>query len=201
MREVELGGAIHSKGVLILSGFLAQHYLIDKHLILSARVVFEQSYGEIDGDSASVAELCALLSAIGGLPVQQRFAVTGSIDQYGNVQAVGAINEKIEGFFEICRERGLNGKHGVLIPKSNEKNLMLKDEVIEAVKTGKFSIYAVKNIDEGIEILTRLKAGKRLASGKFIKDSINFRVDKKIEEFTNKLSELSKLNSENKKEA
>ncbi len=199
-RETKLGGPLHSKGVMILSGYLTEKYAVDRPLNLSARIVFEQSYGGIEGDSASSAELYGMLSALSGVPIDQNLAVTGSVNQKGEVQAIGGVNEKIEGFFEVCRERGLNGKQGVMIPKSNEKNLMLKDEVIEAVKNEKFQIFAVKNVDEGIEILTGLKAGKRLASGKFSKDSINFRIDKTIEEFNDKLSKLSGSKPENKEE-
>ncbi len=199
-RETKLGGPLHSKGVMILSGYLTEKYAVDRPLNLSARIVFEQSYGGIEGDSASSAELYGMLSALSGVPIDQNLAVTGSVNQKGEVQAIGGVNEKIEGFFEVCRERGLNGKQGVIIPKSNVKNLMLKDEVIEAVKNEKFQIFAVKNVDEGIEILTGLKAGKRLASGKFSKDSINFRIDKTIEEFNDKLSKLSGSKPENKEE-
>lgn len=190
-RETKLGGPIHTKGVLILSGFLAGRFAKDKPLNISARIVFEQSYGEIEGDSASGAELYALLSAISGVPISQNFAVTGSVNQKGEVQAIGGVNEKVEGFFEICKVKGLTGEQGVIIPKSNVRNLMLKDEVIKAVREKKFHIYSVRTIDEGIEILTGVKAGKLKSDGTFEKDSINFKVDNKIKEFIEKYKTLS----------
>ena len=153
-RESELGGPIHSKGVLILSGYLAGRYAANKPLSLAASLVFEQSYNGVEGDSASSAELYALLSALAGAPIRQSLAVTGSVNQHGDVQAIGGVNEKIEGFFDLCRARGLAGGQGVLIPESNVKNLMLRRDVVEAVAAGKFAVYPVRNIDEGIEILT-----------------------------------------------
>jgi lon-related putative ATP-dependent protease len=186
-RETKLGGPIHTKGVLILSGYIAQKYSIEKPLNLSARIVFEQSYGGVEGDSASSAELYALLSALSGVPVKQNLAVTGSVNQKGQVQAIGAVNEKIEGFFAVCRARGLTGDQGVLIPQSNIKNLMLKDEVIEAVKEKKFHIYPVKTIEEGIEMLTGVKAGRAGSDGKYDEGTINYRINKKIEELAEKM--------------
>lgn len=159
-REAKLGGPIHTKGVLILSGYLAEMFGRDKVISLSAQLVFEQSYSEIEGDSASSAELYALLSGLSGLPVRQGIAVTGSVNQKGEIQAVGGINEKIEGFFDVCQAVGLTGEQGVLIPASNQKNLMLKEAVAEAVRDGKFHIWGVQTIEEGIEILTGVKAGK-----------------------------------------
>jgi predicted ATP-dependent protease len=153
-RESELGGPIHSKGVLILSGFLSGRYAVNKPLSVSASLVFEQSYGGIEGDSASSAELYALLSAFADTPIQQSFAVTGSVNQHGDIQAIGGVNDKIEGFFDVCRARGLTGKQGVLIPASNVTNLMLSDEVVQAVVEGRFAVYPIGNVDEGIEILT-----------------------------------------------
>ncbi len=161
-REVKLGGPIHSKGVMILTGYLAEKFGQDKTISLSAQLVFEQSYSEIEGDSASSAELYALLSSLSGLPVKQGIAVSGSVNQKGEVQAVGGINEKIEGFFDICEMKGLTGKQGVIIPKSNMKHLMLKHEVVEAVIAKKFNLWAIDTIGEGIEILTGVKAGKLL---------------------------------------
>jgi lon-related putative ATP-dependent protease len=157
-REVELGGPIHSKGVLILSGFLAGRYAAKQPLSLSASLVFEQSYSGVEGDSASSAELYALLSAIAEVPLRQGFAVTGSVNQHGDVQAIGGVNEKIEGFFDVCRQRGLDGAQGVLIPASNVKHLMLRDDVVEAVAAGKFAVYPVETIDQGLEILTGMPA-------------------------------------------
>jgi lon-related putative ATP-dependent protease len=159
-RESELGGPIHSKGVLILSGFLAGRYAANKPLSLSASLVFEQNYGGVEGDSASSAELYALLSALADTPIRQSFAVTGSVNQHGDVQAIGGVNEKIEGFYDVCCAGGLTGEQGVLIPASNVKNLMLRDDVVQSVEQGKFAIYAVRNVDEGISILTGEPAGK-----------------------------------------
>ncbi|MEW8462560.1 MAG: ATP-binding protein, partial [Candidatus Thiodiazotropha endolucinida] len=160
-REVELGGPIHSKGVYILSGFIAGRYVPDYPLTLSASLVFAQSYGGVEGDSASSAELYALLSALSGLPIKQQFAVTGSVNQMGEVQAIGGVNEKIEGFFDICRTRGLSGGQGVLIPTANVKHLMLRDDVVQAVKAGEFAVYPIDNIDQGIALLTGTPAGTR----------------------------------------
>jgi len=190
-RETNLGGPIHTKGVLILSGYLTEKYAVERPLNLSARIVFEQSYGEVEGDSASSAELYAMLSAISCISIDQNLAVTGSVNQKGEVQAIGGVNEKIEGFFEICKLNGLNGSQGVLIPHSNIKNLMLKEEVVEAVRNKNFSVFGIKNIDEGIEVLTGIKAGKRDRSGKFPKNSVNFAVDKKLKNITEKLNNLS----------
>jgi len=155
-RESDLGLSIHSKGVLILSGYLANRYAREFTLTLSANIVMEQSYGLIDGDSASLAELCALISAITEHPIQQSLAVTGSINQFGEVQAIGGVNEKIEGFFELCRARGLNGHQGVVVPKANQKHLMLKQEVLNAVEQGMFAIYTVETVDDALAILLSL---------------------------------------------
>lgn len=190
-REAKLGGPIHTKGVLILSGYLAEMFGRDKVISLSAQLVFEQSYGEIEGDSASSAELYALLSGLSGLPVRQGIAVTGSVNQKGEIQAVGGINEKIEGFFDVCRLTGLNGEQGVLIPHSNRQNLMLKEEVVEAVRDGKFHIWAVQTIEEGIGILTGVKAG-RLPEGerlRFEPGSVFDRVNRRFVEFADILHE------------
>ena len=183
-REVELGGAIHSKGVLILSSFLAARYAADQPLSLSASLVFEQSYGMVEGDSASVAELCALISSLARVPIRQSLAVTGSVNQHGQVQAIGGVNEKIEGFFDICRERGLNGRHGVLIPRSNVVHLMLREDVVEAVRAGLFAIYPVSTVDEAIELLTGQTAGAPDAEGRFPDGSVNHRVAERLDELT-----------------
>lgn len=183
-REVELGGAIHSKGVLILSSFLAARYAADQPLSLSASLVFEQSYGMVEGDSASVAELCALISSLARVPIRQSLAVTGSVNQHGQVQAIGGVNEKIEGFFDICRERGLNGRHGVLIPRSNVVHLMLREDVVEAVRAGLFAIYPVSTVDEAIELLTGQTAGAPDAEGRFPEGSVNHRVAERLDELT-----------------
>ncbi|MEJ2185999.1 MAG: ATP-binding protein [Gemmatimonadota bacterium] len=181
-REVALGGPLHSKGVLTLSGFLTGRYASDTPLSLSASLVFEQSYGGIDGDSASSAELYALLSAIGDVPIRQSFAVTGSVNQHGRIQAIGGVNEKIEGFFDICRGRGLTGEQGVLIPDSNVQHLMLRRDVREAVEAGRFHVYAVETVDEGIALLTGMPAGEPDEDGKYPPDSVNGRVARRLAE-------------------
>ncbi|MGD2119944.1 MAG: ATP-binding protein [Chromatiales bacterium] len=175
-REVELGGPIHSKGVLILSSYLASHYVIDRPLAFSASLVFEQSYGPIEGDSASAAELCALLSSLAEAPISQSLAITGSVNQLGQVQAIGGVNQKIEGFFELCQARGLSGKQGVLIPAANVKHLMLRQEVVDAVSNQQFSIYAVNSIDECMQLLTGLEVGQPDAEGNLSPDSLNYRI-------------------------
>lgn len=179
-REVELGGPIHSKGVMILRGFLEGRYAHDVPLSLSASLVFEQSYGGVDGDSASSAELYTLLSALADVPLKQSIAVTGSVNQHGQVQAIGGANEKIEGFFDICSERGLNRKQGVIIPKSNIVHLMLREDVVEAVEQDKFHIWAVETIDEGIEILTGVASGERETDGAFPEGTINRKVEDRL---------------------
>lgn len=195
-REANLSGPIHTKGVLILSGYLTAKYAQDKPLSLSARLVFEQSYSGVDGDSASSTELYAILSALSGLPIQQGIAVTGSVNQKGEVQAIGGVNEKIEGFFIICQAKGLTDNQGVLIPASNVANLMLKDEVLEAVRQGKFHIYPVKTIDEGIEILTGIPAGAVQPDGSFEPGSVNARVDQRLRELAEKLEKFGKPEEE-----
>ncbi|NWG75154.1 MAG: AAA family ATPase [Rubrivivax sp.] len=179
-REVELGGPIHSKGVLILAGFLGARFGQERPLSLSASLVFEQSYSGVEGDSASSAELYALLSALAEAPIKQALAVTGSVNQHGQVQAIGGVNEKIEGFFDVCRARGLTGEQGVLIPASNVKHLMLRQDVVEAAAAGQFHIYPVETIDQGIELLTGLPAGERDESGHFPEGSINQRVEARL---------------------
>jgi lon-related putative ATP-dependent protease len=179
-REVEMGGPIHSKGVLILSGFLAAHYVTDRPLSLAATLVFEQSYGGIEGDSASSAELYALLSAIAEVPLRQGLAVTGSVNQFGRVQAIGGVNEKIEGFFDICAARGLSGEQGVLIPAANVKHLMLRRDVVEAVAAKRFCVIPVESIDQGLCLLTGLPAGERDAQGEFPEGSVNRRITDRL---------------------
>jgi predicted ATP-dependent protease len=176
----ELGGPIHSKGVLILGGFLNGRYASDQPLSLSASIVFEQSYGPVEGDSASSAELYALLSALADVPLKQSIAVTGAINQRGELQAVGAINEKIEGFFDVCKVRGLTGAQGVLIPSANKRHLMLRRDVIDAVAAGSFHIYAVDTVDQGIEILTGMPAGTREATGRFAAETFNERAESRL---------------------
>jgi len=189
-REAKMGGPIHTKGVMILSGYLAQKYAQDKPLSLSTRLVFEQSYSGVEGDSASSTELYAILSALSRLPLKQNYAVTGSVNQKGEVQAIGGVNEKIEGFFEVCKAKGLTGQQGVIIPESNKQNLMLKEEVVEAVKSGKFHVYPAKTIDQGIEVLTGAKAGERRPDGTFEEGTVNDRVDKRLREMAEKISEF-----------
>jgi len=183
-REAKLGGPIHTKGVLILGGYLASTYAQDKKPALAARIVFEQSYGEVDGDSASCAELYALLSALADLPLEQGIAVTGAVNQRGQVQAVGGVNEKIEGFFETCERRGLTGRQGVIIPRSNVRHLMLKEEVVEAVSAQRFHVWAADHVDEGIEILTGVPAGTRDEQGRFTPGSVHARVDDRLRQWS-----------------
>jgi lon-related putative ATP-dependent protease len=182
-REVKLGGPLHSKGVMILWGYLAGRFAEDVPLAMAASLVFEQSYGGVDGDSASSAELYALLSALSEVPIRQGLAVTGSVNQWGEVQAIGGVNEKVEGFFDVCSARGLTGEQGVLIPKSNVQHLMLHEDVVEAVREGTFSIYAVGSIDEGLEILTGMAAGTRGADGQFPPGTLNRLVEDKLKTF------------------
>ncbi len=186
-REAQLSGPTHNKGVLILSGYLGWKYAQKKPLSLSASLCFEQSYEGVDGDSASSAELYAILSALSGIPIKQGIAVTGSINQTGEVQAVGSVNHKIEGFFRVCKARGLTGDQGVIIPAANIRNLMLHEDVTEAVAQGKFHIYAVSNVDEGIELLTGIPAGQRRDDGRFPKGTINYLVDRRLKEMSESL--------------
>jgi predicted ATP-dependent protease len=182
-----MGGPIHTKGVLILSGYLNEKFARDKPLSLSARLVFEQSYSGVEGDSASSTELYALLSGLSGLPIRQGIAVTGSVNQRGQVQAIGGVNEKIEGFYDVCKAQGLSGEQGVLIPEANVTNLMLKEELVEAVGTGKFHVWAVRTSDEGIEILTGVPAGERQADGTYPEGSVNNLVGKRLDELAKAL--------------
>ena len=173
-REVEMSGSSHSKGILILTGYLGEMFAQDIPLSLTASLCFEQLYNGVDGDSASSTELYAILSSLSGIPINQSIAVTGSVNQKGEIQPIGGVNDKIEGFFKICKMRGLDGSHGVMIPKLNEQNLNLSDEVVEAVKDKKFHIYAVSTIEEGIELLTGVPAGRRDSTGRFPAGSINY---------------------------
>jgi predicted ATP-dependent protease len=182
-REVELGQAIHSKGVMILTGYLGSKYAENFPLTLSANIALEQSYGYVDGDSAALAEICCLLSAIAKLPLTQRYALTGSINQNGEVQAVGGINEKVEGFFRLCKARGLSGKQGVIIPQANICNLVLNQEVLTAMEAGSFTLYAVSHVDQAMELLSGKRAGKRTASGRFSKGSFNAMIEQRLQAF------------------
>ncbi len=182
-REVRLSGTIHSKGILTLNGYLGAQYAQDKNLSLSASITFEQSYQGVEGDSASAAELCALISSLAGVPIFQGIAMTGSVNQNGEIQPVGGVNQKIEGFFRVCQNQGLDGKQGVVIPRQNISNLMLDEEVVIAVKNRKFNIWAIKHINEGLEILTGITAGERDESGKFTPGSIHDLVDNKLKKW------------------
>jgi predicted ATP-dependent protease len=190
-REVQLGGPIHSKGVMILASFLSARFAQDQPLSLAANLVFEQSYGEVEGDSASSAELYCLLSSLAEVPIKQSFAVTGSVNQYGQIQAIGGVNEKIEGFFDICRARGLTGGQGVLIPASNVKHLMLRDDVVEACAAGRFHVHAVETVDQGIELLTGLPAGEPGPDGVYPTGSINRHVAARLALFTRRARALA----------
>jgi predicted ATP-dependent protease len=170
--------------VLILSSYLGERYAKHQPLSMSASLVFEQTYGEIEGDSASAAELCALLSAIGDIPIRQSIAITGSINQHGEVQAVGGVSQKIEGFFDLCDERGLSGDQGVIIPASNIKDLMLRADVLEAARAGKFQIYAVDHIEQAMELLTGMPAGMPDAGGIFPEGTINWSIQLRLAEWT-----------------
>jgi len=182
-RRAKLSGNIHDKGVLILSGYLGATYAQKKPLSLSASIGFEQSYDVIDGDSASAAELVALLSSLSGVPIKQSFAITGSINQKGQIQPIGGVNEKVEGFYDVCKVKGLNGEQGVIIPHQNVKNLMLKKEVVQAVKDKKFHIYPIESVDQAIELLTGKEAGQKGSTGKFKTGTVNYLVDKKLKDF------------------
>ena len=181
-REIKLGGPIHSKGVMIPSSCLANRYARNRPLSLSATLVFEQNYGGVDGDSASIAEFCALISALADIPIRQCFAVTGSINQHGEAQAIGGVNQKIEGFFDICKARGLSGEQGVIIPSSNLKHLMLRHDVVEAVRNNQFHVHTVDNVDDALALLTGIKVGVANRKGNYRKGTINYRVMKRLEE-------------------
>lgn len=191
-RESKTGGQIHTKGVLIISGYLENKYAHDRPLSLSCRLVFEQSYGGVEGDSASSAELYAILSSLAELPIRQNFAVTGSVNQKGEVQAIGGVNEKVEGFYETCKAKGLKGDEGVLIPRSNVQHLMLREEIVEAVKQGLFHIFPVDTVDEGIEILTGVSAGGAKSDGSYDPGTVHFRVDKRVAEMAETIARFGK---------
>jgi len=191
-RESKMSGRIYEKGVLILSGYLGAKYAQERPLSLAASLCFEQSYEGIDGDSASSTELYALLSSLSGIPIRQGIAVTGSVNQNGQIQPIGGVNQKIEGFFDLCRARGLTGNQGVMIPVQNLKNLMLRKDLIEAVAAGKFRIYAVSTVDEGIEILTGHPAGERDPRGGFKEGTINYLVEQRLKEYAQRLRKLRK---------
>ncbi len=200
-RESQLSGRIHDKGVLILGGYMGWKYAQDHPLSLSASLCFEQSYEGVEGDSASSTELYALLSSLSGIPIRQNIAVTGSVNQRGEIQPIGGVNQKIEGFFRVCKAKGLNGEQGVMIPHQNLRNLMLQQEVVDSVRQGKFHIYAVSTIDEGVEVLTGVEAGEKREDGSYPEDSINCRVDKRLKEMAAKLRHFYGPPAEEKKEA
>lgn len=193
-REIELGGRIHNKGVMILTGYLGEKFAQDIPLTFSTSITFEQIYEEVEGDSASSAELYALLSSLSGYPIRQDLAVTGSVNQRGQVQAIGGVNEKIEGFFEVCKLKGLTGQQGVIIPESNVKNLMLREEVVQAVRDGQFHVYPVSTIDKGIELLTGIEAGERNAEGEYPENTLNFAVQARLKELAGKIQAFSRHN-------
>ncbi len=192
-REVELGGPLHSKGVLILSGFLGGRFGRNRPLSLNASLVFEQSYGGVEGDSASAAELFALLSILAEAPIKQSFAVTGSVDQRGQIQAIGGVNEKIEGFFDSCRITGFTGHQGVIIPASNVKHLMLRRDVVAAAEEGRFAIFPIDTVDHGMELLTGVAAGQPDARGEYPAGTLNHRIAARLDAFTAKATELARL--------
>ncbi|MCK5450661.1 MAG: AAA family ATPase [Candidatus Omnitrophica bacterium] len=197
-RQVKMGGNIHSKGVMILSGYIGEEFAQDAPLSLNASICFEQSYNGVDGDSASSTEAYCLLSSLSGVPLKQSIAVTGSMNQHGMIQPIGGVNEKIEGFYHVCKLKGLTGEQGVIIPELNTKHLMLKDEVVNAVKKKKFNIWSVSTVGEGIEILTGKKAGKKAKNGKYPAGTINYLVSRKLKEYTDN---FSKKDSSDKKRA
>lgn len=191
-REAELSGKIHTKGVMILSGFLKERFAHDKPLTLSATLCFEQSYGLVEGDSASSAELFALLSAISGVPIYQGIAVTGSISQKGDIQPIGGVTKKVEGFFKVCKAKGLNGRQGVIIPKDNVKDLMLEEEVVQAIRDGKFRIWAISRVEEGIEILTGMPAGERQPDGTYPEGTLFYLADQKLRQMAEQVKKFMK---------
>ena len=191
-REVAMSGSSHSKGVFILSGYLGEQFAQKMPLSLTGSICFEQLYGGVDGDSASSTEAYAILSSLSDIPINQSIAVTGSVNQKGEIQPIGGVNEKIEGFYQICKMRGLNGAHGVIIPKQNVRNLHLSDDIIDSVKKGKFHIYAVKDIDEGIEILTGVPAGKKDKNGNFPNGTINYLAQEKLKKFSKAANDAEK---------
>jgi len=191
-READLSGRTHNKGVLILAGYLRGKYAQQKPLTMSASLCFEQSYSGVEGDSASSTEVYAILSSLSGLPLRQDVAVTGSINQKGEIQPIGGVNEKIEGFYEVCKAKGLTGTQGVIIPHQNVDGLMLKRELVEAVKEGKFRIFPVKTVDQGIEILGGVKAGERKEDGAFEEESVNFLVDRQLRAYAEGWKEFAR---------
>ncbi|MBT5873335.1 MAG: ATP-dependent protease, partial [Candidatus Latescibacteria bacterium] len=198
-REVNLSGSIHNKGVLILAGYLGGQYADRAPLSLSASIAFEQSYDGVDGDSASSTELYAILSSLSNVPIKQSYAVTGSVNQLGEVQPIGGVNQKIEGFYDVCLAKGITGDQGVLIPHQNVQNLMLREDIVEAVEKGEFHVFSVRTIDEGIKILTGMPAGGRNKEGIFPEKSIHGRVERRLNEIRSDLKR-SRIKDENNEE-
>ncbi|MBW2200767.1 MAG: ATP-dependent peptidase [Deltaproteobacteria bacterium] len=199
-REAKLSGKTHDKGVMILSGFLGRTFAQHYPLSLSISITFEQSYGGVDGDSASSTELYAIISSLSGIPIKQGIAVTGSVNQKGKIQAIGGVNHKVEGFFDVCQAKGLNGKQSVMIPQSNVKNLMLKKEVIDAVEEGKFHLYKVSTVEEGIEILTGVPAGNPDEEGNYPEGTVFGEVQKKLKEYLERSYKFKKEFDEKEEE-
>jgi predicted ATP-dependent protease len=191
-REAQMSGPIHSKAVLTMQGFLVERYAGEMPLSLAARLSFEQSYGMIEGDSATCAEACALISRLAVAPLKQSLAITGSMDQKGEVQAIGGVNQKVEGFFDVCRERGLTGDQGVIVPASNVQHLMLRDDVVEAVRAGRFKVYAVSSIDDALQLLTGMEPGVRGPDGVYPADSLNGRAQTQLTTFARRLQAFSR---------
>jgi lon-related putative ATP-dependent protease len=200
-REVELGGPLHSKGVLILSSFLRSTFAEDRPFSLSASLVFEQSYGGVEGDSASCAELCALLSALASAPVRQGIAITGSVNQHGRVQAIGGVNEKIEGFFDVCAAKGLTGAQGVVIPRANVRHLALRHDVVSAAREGRFRVWAVERVEEAVELLTGVAFGERGADGRFTAETLGARAADKLESYAAAVKAFNASDASNARDA
>jgi predicted ATP-dependent protease len=198
-READLSGKTHNKGVAIISGYLRGKYAHDKLLSMSVSIAIEQSYSSVEGDSASVAEVCAILSAISELPVRQDLAVTGSLNQKGEIQAIGAVNEKIEGFFNTCKIKGLTGTQGVIVPHQNVEELMLRQEILDAMANGQFHLYATQTINECLELLTGLPAGAKDSEGKYPEGTVHYKVDQRLRELAKEKKEEKK--AEEKKDA
>jgi lon-related putative ATP-dependent protease len=183
-RETKMSGKIHEKAILIISHYINSTYARKKPISFSASITFEQLYDMVEGDSASCAELYVILSSLSGVPLKQNLAITGSMDQHGDVQPIGGVNEKIEGFFDLCKVRGLDGTHGVVIPRKNLSNLMLKKEIVDAVRNGKFAIYAISRVEEGVELFTGMPAGELRDDGTWPEGSINYLVMKRLDEIS-----------------
>jgi predicted ATP-dependent protease len=199
-REAKLSGPIHDKGVLILTGFFGDRYAQDKPLVFAASIGFEQSYSGVEGDSASSTELYGLMSSLSSVPIRQGIAVTGSVNQRGQIQPIGGVNEKIEGFYMVCKAKGFTGDQGVIIPFQNRKNLLLRDEIVTAVREGKFHVWAVETIDQGIEVLTGLPAGIKKEDGSWSEGTVNFLVDQRLREMADAIRRFGRGGNEKNEE-